>query len=223
MHRLMLLAGAGDDELAGRLASDLADLDYEVSRPEGGESPDLNGVEQVDLFVITGHRLEALEKLTRTLDSDQVLSDIPVLLAAEEHVLERLDFCRLADDILLLPCRRSELAARLRMLMWRFHKVDSTQEVRAGSLVLNLSTYEVTESGAPVDLTFKEYELLRYLATHRGRVCTRRHLLVRVWGEDYYGGPRTVDVHIRRIRSKIEAAGKEYIQTVRSVGYRFIS
>jgi len=222
MHRLMLLAPAGEDELAGRLAAELTELDNEVTRPEAGDGPALEGIELVDLFVLAGRKPEALEKLARMLDADRVLTEVPVLLVTDERTLERLDYCRLVDEILLLPYRSTELAARLRLLMWRFHKVDPTQEVRAGALVLNLSTYEVTESGMPVDLTFKEYELLRYLATHKGRVCTRRHLLARVWGEDYYGGPRTVDVHIRRIRSKIEATGKSYIQTVRSVGYRFV-
>jgi two-component system, OmpR family, alkaline phosphatase synthesis response regulator PhoP len=93
--------------------------------------------------------------------------------------------------------------------------------VRVGSLELNLATYQVAIDGGPVDFTYMEYELLKFLLTHPGRVFSREALLSRVWGFDYYGGARTVDVHVRRVRAKLgnEHAGR--IKTVRSVGYRF--
>ena len=92
----------------------------------------------------------------------------------------------------------------------------------AGSgLRLNDERYEITLGGKPLDLAFREYELLKYLMTHPGRTFTREHLLARVWGEDYLGGTRTIDVHIRRLRIKLEAGGRELIKTVRSVGYKF--
>ena len=222
MNRLMVLAAADEKELAEKLTADLVELEYNVVCPDSREIADLRNLERVDLFILIGQRAAMLERLAGELERDDVLAEIPVMVLTEERVLERFDYCRWADDFLLYPYRVTELAARIRMLMWRNHKVDPSSEVRAGGLVLNLSTYEVTEGGRTIDLTFKEYELLRYLVTHRGRVYTRQHLLAKVWGEDYYGGPRTVDVHIRRIRSKIEAAGQAYIQTVRSVGYRFV-
>ena len=93
--------------------------------------------------------------------------------------------------------------------------------IRAGSLVINPSTYEVSLRGKRVNLRFKEYELLRLLATNPGRVYSREALLSSIWGYDYFGGTRTVDVHIRRLRSKIEDAEHPYIETIWNVGYRF--
>lgn len=222
MRRLMVLAAAEERDIAEKLTAELVDLEYNAVCPDNREISDLRDLEQVDLFILVGSRAATLERMSTALERDDVLGETPVLALTDERTLERFDFCRRADDILLYPYRKAELAARIRMLMWRSNKVDPSSEVRAGNLVLNLSTYEVTESGQRMDLTFKEYELLRHLVTHRGRVYTRQHLLTKVWGEDYYGGPRTVDVHIRRIRSKIEAGGQVYIQTVRSVGYRFV-
>jgi DNA-binding response OmpR family regulator len=93
--------------------------------------------------------------------------------------------------------------------------------LRRGGVVIDLERYTVTVDGDVVDLTYKEYELLAFLAGSPGRPFTREALLDRVWGYDYYGGARTVDVHVRRIRSKIEGR-RQYIETVRNVGYRFI-
>lgn len=169
-----------------------------------------------------GREARAVEPLARALSKDEALAEIPRLIVTEEKALAGLDYCRLADDILLIPYSKTELAVRIQMLLWRNHKVEPSRRVMAEELTIDFSTYEVTVGGKLVDLTFKEYELLRYLATHRGKVYTRRELLSRVWGEDYYGGSRTVDVHIRRIRSKIETGGKVYIQTVRGVGCRFV-
>ncbi|HUU26234.1 MAG TPA: response regulator transcription factor [archaeon] len=222
MQKIMLLTSSDDRELADKVFKELKTLDYEVLYPQRKNQQDLEQLAQVDLFVLAGRRTGKLEGLVRTLRQDEVLSEIPRLVITEEPALEDFDYCRNADDILIIPYGRTELAARIKILSWRNQKVDPSNVVHAGSLVINLSTYEVTVGGVLVDLTFKEYELLRYLATHARRVHTRRELLTRVWGEDYYGGARTVDVHIRRIRAKIETGGQVYIQTVRGVGYRFI-
>ena len=93
--------------------------------------------------------------------------------------------------------------------------------IRAGDLVIDLANCEVRVEGKIVELTFKEYELLKFLAKDRGRVFTREALLNKVWGYDYFGGDRTVDVHVRRLRSKIELSGQTFIETVRNIGYRF--
>jgi two-component system alkaline phosphatase synthesis response regulator PhoP len=111
--------------------------------------------------------------------------------------------------------------ARIRRALWRRQGTTSANVIRCGDLLLDLGSYRVFVAGRPVELTYKEYELLRFLATHRDQVCTRETLLNRVWGYDFYGGPRTVDVHIRRLRSKIEDRDHTFIETVRSVGYRF--
>ncbi|MEO6651460.1 MAG: response regulator transcription factor [Ilumatobacteraceae bacterium] len=127
------------------------------------------------------------------------------------------------DDFCLTPFHPTEFEARVRHLMW---SSGVTTDVRAdlveyGDLSLNLETYQATIAHRPLDLTYMEYELLKFLAQNPGKVFTREILLSRVWGYEYYGGARTVDVHIRRLRAKL---GEEYanlIATVRSVGYRF--
>jgi two-component system, OmpR family, alkaline phosphatase synthesis response regulator PhoP len=124
------------------------------------------------------------------------------------------------DDFVLYPFRSGELTARLRRLAGQ-PEIDSPDIQRHGSLVIDLASYRVSVGGSPVELTFKEYELLRFMATQPDRVFTREALLDKVWGYDFYGGARTVDVHIRRLRSKLEIGGHTFIETVRSVGYRF--
>ena len=222
MQKIMLLASREEQEAAKKVFAELSELDYEVLRPRENDWQDLEKSVQVDLFVLLGRKARAVEPLARALSKDEALAEIPRLIVTEKKALAGLDYCRLAADILLIPYSKTELAMRIQMLLWRNHKVEPSRRVMAEELTIDLSTYEVTVDGKLVDLTFKEYELLRYLATHRGRVYSRRELLSRVWGEDYYGGSRTVDVHIRRIRSKIETGGKVYIQTVHGVGYRFV-
>jgi DNA-binding response OmpR family regulator len=125
------------------------------------------------------------------------------------------------DEFILAPCGPDELVARMRLLLWRTKSIKSDQIIKIGSLLIDMMNYDVEVDGVPVELTFKEYELLRFLATHRGRVFTRESLLDHVWGYDYYGGTRTVDVHIRRLRAKLAPACDTMIETVRNVGYRF--
>lgn len=139
--------------------------------------------------------------------------------ASLERVSARLD----VDDFLLMPASPAELQRRLERALWRRFGVDERDVVRCGALSIDLANYRVSVAGEPVVLTYKEYELLRFLALNAGRVFTREQLLNRVWGYDYYGGARTVDVHIRRIRAKIEVRGHRFIETVRNVGYRLVA
>lgn len=127
----------------------------------------------------------------------------------------------LFDDFCLSPFHPSELEARLRHLMSSDVEVQSADVVEYGDLALNLETYQASISGKPLDMTYMEYELLKFLAQNPGKVFTREILLSRVWGYEYYGGARTVDVHVRRLRSKLGEEHANLIQTVRSVGYRF--
>ena len=107
------------------------------------------------------------------------------------------------DDFCLAPFHPRELEARLRHLHWRTGRTTRPEIVEYGDLVLNLETYQAAMGGRPLDLTYMEYELLRFFATHPGKVFTREQLLSRVWGYEYYGGARTVDVHVRRLRAKL--------------------
>jgi len=128
----------------------------------------------------------------------------------------------LFDDFCLAPYHPAEFEARLRHVLWSTGDVVPRAElVEYGELVLNLETYQATISHRPLDLTYMEYELLKFLAQNPGKVFTREILLSRVWGYEYYGGARTVDVHIRRLRAKLGEEHAGLIQTVRSVGYRF--
>ncbi len=146
----------------------------------------------------------------------------PLLLVLAEPQLRELELREdLFDDFCVDPSKSRELRARLDHLFWRTGRGSRPELVEHGGLVLNLETYQASLSGRPLDLTYMEYELLRFLATHPGRVFTRETLLSRVWGYEYYGGARTVDVHIRRLRAKLGDEQAHLISTVRSVGYRF--
>jgi DNA-binding response OmpR family regulator len=127
----------------------------------------------------------------------------------------------LFDDFCLAPFHPSELEARLRHLLNAEVSLQSADLVEYGDLILNLETYQASISGRSLDMTYMEYELLKFLTQNPGKVFTREILLSRVWGYEYYGGARTVDVHIRRLRAKLGEEHANLIQTVRSVGYRF--
>ena len=125
------------------------------------------------------------------------------------------------NDFVIKPWNLSELAVRIRRILEQTGDTDSRELIRCGDLSIDLARCEVSINGRLLVLTFKEYELLKFLANNRGRVFTRENLLNEVWGYDYYGGDRTVDVHIRRLRSKIEDATHTFIETIRSIGYKF--
>ena len=127
----------------------------------------------------------------------------------------------LFDDFCLAPFHPAELEARLRHLLWRVGGGARPDMIEYRELSLNLETYQASIAGRPLDLTYMEYELLKFLAQNPGKVFTREMLLNRVWGYEYYGGARTVDVHVRRLRAKLGEEHAGLIQTVRSVGYRF--
>lgn len=146
---------------------------------------------------------------------------IPVVLLINGRQLDELaDRDDLFDDFCITPFHPRELDRRITHALFVSGVGDSPgQLVTYGELVLNVDTYQAAIAGEPLDLTHMEYELLKYLASSPGRVFTRENLLSRVWGYDYFGGARTVDVHIRRLRSKLGEEHAAMIQTVRSVGY----
>ena len=143
-----------------------------------------------------------------------------VILVSPEH-LPTFDPSLDVDDFALRGAGPAEVAARLRIALWRRGARDSPRILRRGELVIDLVGYRVFVEGRPVQLTYREYELLRFLASHPGRVFTREELVSKVWGYEFYGGTRTVDVHVRRLRAKIESPHRIFIETVRNVGYRF--
>ena len=151
--------------------------------------------------------------------------DCPLLAVVTEGGLAALSPEWGLDDVLLQAAGPAEVEARLRLAVGRVaagEPDDLPGEIRSGELTIDEATYTARLRGRVLDLTFKEFELLKYLAQHPGRVFTRAQLLQEVWGYDYFGGTRTVDVHVRRLRAKLGAEYESLIGTVRNVGYRFV-
>jgi len=129
------------------------------------------------------------------------------------------------DDVLLDTAGPAEVEARLRLALTRLSQNEEPESVQitAGDLVIDEASYSARLRGRLLDLTYKEFELIKHLAQHPGRVFTRAQLLQEVWGYDYFGGTRTVDVHVRRLRAKLGPEHESLIGTVRNVGYRFVT
>lgn len=150
--------------------------------------------------------------------------DVPLVLILTEGGLTVVTHEWGAADLLLESASPAEVEARLRLAIERgtgASSADVPEEISSGDLVIDASGYTVRVRGVPIDLTYKEFELLKCLGQHPGRVFTRAQLLQEVWGYDYYGGTRTVDVHVRRLRAKLGPEHEQLIGTVRNVGYRF--
>ncbi len=147
--------------------------------------------------------------------------DIYIILMANEEVLRNIETDASIDDFILEPFNLQELTTRINRLLKRHSpKEEPGEYLKSGDIVINLPRCEVSVAGKVVDLTFTEYELLKLLMSKKGHVFTREALLNKVWGYNYFGGDRTVDVHITRLRSKIEDPSHNFIETVRNIGYR---
>ena len=146
------------------------------------------------------------------------LREVPVLLAVTVNALQRLSVEDAFDDVVLVPYVPVELYVRIRRQEHRKSAFADDERVKLGALVIDVAAHEAQLEGARVDLTHQEFALLAFLARHPGRVFTRQQLLERVWGVDYYGGSRTVDIHVRRVRMKLGTL--DPIETVRGVGYK---
>ncbi len=187
---------------------------------------DDSGSQPVDAILVDARRdLVQARSLCRLLRTTGVSS--PVFAVLTEGGLVALTAEWGIDDVLLDTAGPAEVDARLRLATGRVATtLEATNEpgvVRAGELTIDEGTYTCKLRGRALDLTFKEFELLKYLAQHPGRVFTRAQLLQEVWGYDYYGGTRTVDVHVRRLRAKLGPEHEQLIGTVRHVGYKFVT
>lgn len=209
------------------LASALSDLgcDLRLGRFDLG-GLDLAGVSTTppDVVVVdAGDELLAATRAIRKLRSDGPLAEVPVLIAVTLARLPALDFSVGFDDFVLQPLVPAELYARLRQLDWRTAAFGSDEVLKLDELVIDIAGHEARLGGRRLQLTHQEFELLRFLAQHRGRAFTRDQLLERVWGYRYAGGTRTVDIHVRRVRAKLGPAAGGLIETVRNHGYKFRS
>jgi len=143
---------------------------------------------------------------------------IPLIALVSGEKLNGLDSN--IDDFVVKPWEPNEVTVRIKRILRQKKSIDGEDIIKCGDLVIDLAKYEVSLGNKLILLTFREYQLLKFLASNKGKVFTREALLNKVWGWDYYGGDRTVDVHIRRLRSKIEDPTHTFIDTVRNIGYR---
>ena len=176
----------------------------------GGVVPDLVVFEAQDV---------ALANLR---DVEQVVSSrgCPMLAIVDEPAIGHLDLCALQSyDFVMKDAGQAECRARINRLMNERGAGDGADIIAIGGMTINLATYQVAIAGEPVDFTYLEYALLVFMVQHAGYTFTREALLQNVWGFDYYGGPRTVDVHVRRVRSKLGPNLAQHLETVRGVGY----
>lgn len=169
--------------------------------------------------------IDGLE-ICKTLKKREHTADIPIImLTAKSEELDKILGLELgADDYMTKPFSIRELIARVKVILRRSSYDTSSNDImKFGSLIVDTGKHEVLKNGESLDLTLKEFELLRLLILNRNKVLTRDSLLDRIWGYEYYGETRTVDVHIRHLRQKIEDDDKnpKYIETIRGVGYRF--
>ena len=179
----------------------------------------------IDLLIIDGRRdLGAVKNLTRLLNTTGV--GAPIILVTTEGGLAAIAADWAIDDVILDTAGPAEVDARIRLTITKYLDLQrdinpATIEIRGGEITIDEHSYTAKIKGRSLDLTYKEFELLKYLVQHPGRVFTRSQLLQEVWGYDYFGGTRTVDVHIRRLRAKLGPEHEALIGTVRHVGYRF--
>jgi DNA-binding response OmpR family regulator len=207
----------------GGVAASLVDLGCRVTQGRF----DLGGLDMTALadqppavvVVDAGDEVARAQKTIRRLRDDGPLVETPIVIALTVARLPALDFSIGFDDFVLLPIVPAELYARLRQVDWRTATFGSDEVLKIDDLVIDIAGYEARIAGRRIELTHQEFELLRYLGQHRGRVFTREALLERAWGYRYAGGTRTVDIHVRRVRAKLGEMGS-VIETVRNVGYK---
>jgi len=219
MHMKHVLISSDDAHTRAWVSHALATLDVRVSECTTGELQKHIIDDEPALVALDGGRSpDALGQLVESAASGG--ADIALLVLVEPEGLISLRLpVRVPSDFLVRGASSDELGVRVRSLLWPGEEATKQELIRVDELTLNLATYQAYLHGEPIDFTYLEYALFAFLVTHPGRTYSREVLLRRVWGSDYYGGSRTVDVHIRRIRSKIGAELSRRLETVRNVGY----
>ena len=188
--------------------------------PYSDKVMDLLEKQSFDLVFLS---IEEQKSIAEVLELSQKIKqerDVPIVALVSADNLSNLDSGIRIDDFVVEPWGITEVAARIGRILGQKGSIESIEIIKCGDLIIDLAKCEVSLSGKIIMLTFKEYQLLKFLMGNPGRVFTREALLDKVWGRDYYGGDRTVDVHIRRLRSKIEDRDHSFIDTIRNIGYR---
>jgi len=203
------------------LATGLEDAGFHVTAcPLGEASAHLSDRDLIDVLLLSLIGAPDPTAVRDLLRADQLSPRSAALAIVRSDQLAALDPTLALDDLIVLPASNEEVATRIQRAMRSKATDETSEQIHCGDLTIDQASYKVFLGNRSIELTFKEYELLRFLALNQDKVCTREMLLSRVWGYDFYGGGRTVDVHIRRLRSKIEGRGQTFIETVRNVGYR---
>lgn len=214
MAQLLVLTSAAP----GDVLPSLGLLSHRI-RHVPAEAAQLVNAPQSDLmFVDARTDLASAKALCKILATSG--STTPIILVVTEGGLTAVNSEWNVDDVVLETAGPAEVDARIRLSAGRASKNQTGSKIQASGVVIDEASYSAKVRGRPLDLTFKEFELLRFFATHPSRVFTREQLLSEVWGYDYFGGTRTVDVHVRRLRAKLGDL-ESLIGTVRNVGYRF--
>ena len=219
MHMKRVLIVSDDIHTRAWFTQSLAELDVSSAESSRGDMQRRLLEGEFDLVVVDGGRSpEVLAQVVEHAASGGLDLKLLVVVEAEGLLALRLPV-RVPSDFFVRGGSAEELGARVRVLLWPGEEVIRQELVRIDNLTLNLATYQAYLDGVAIDFTYLEYALFAFLVTHPGRTYSREILLRRVWGSDYYGGSRTVDVHVRRIRSKIGAELSRRLETVRNVGY----
>ena len=209
-----------DNGVGSVLADAVARAGMTCRVEDGGElSHESYGTEVPDVVVLDLSSLAVLE--ARKAVGACRERKVPVVAALPRDALANYDPALNPDELIICPTTDDELMLRVNQAVFRVHGPSGSQALTIGDLSIDLERYEVSVAGRRVTLTYKEFQLLSLLASNPGRVYTREALLSQVWGYDYLGGTRTVDVHVRRLRSKVESPGRSFVETIWNVGYRF--
>ncbi len=221
MHMRRALLVSDDVHTLAWMRQALTPLDVSMIEARPSDITARLAEDECDLVVLDGGRTP--DVLAQAVENAATGGEgVALLLIIEPEALGSLRLpARLRGDFLVRGATSEEMAARVRALVWPGEEATSQELVRVGRLTVNLATYQAHIDGEPVDFTYMEYALFTFLVTHPNRAYSREVLLRRVWGTDYYGGSRTVDVHIRRIRSKIGGELADRLETVRNVGYHW--
>jgi DNA-binding response OmpR family regulator len=214
MGRVVFLTDRSPSEALPALTA--LDLDVKTEPLSAEGLADLRNLAPAIVIADAVENPDRSYRLLRQLGDDR--SPVPVVVLLARGDLERFPWAEVADDLVYGSIPEAELRVRLDMFFRRLGRPDEATQ-RLGPLSLNTETYQVLVAGRVLDLTYKEFELLRFLMHSPGRVFSRSELLQRVWGYDFYGGTRTVDVHVRRLRAKLGPEHEGLIATVRGVGY----
>lgn len=222
MKTAWVIGSPGD--LLAAVDRGLAHIGYQPRFLTPGQLPgELDAAREVGVMPALIVLVDEVERTAEQLSADDRMNAVPAVVVADPQRLATGGYSGVGHELVVHPWSEVELEVRVARARRAVSGPDTDELIVTGSLELNTATYQVTVDGQPIGFTYMEYELLKFLVTNPDRVFSRDALLANVWGYDYYGGARTVDVHIRRLRAKLGQEHAPRIRTLRSVGYRWDS